>query len=192
MYRPSSFGISLLLTVHLLVHLNMMLYNLPKNISMTTATSVDIFDEIHYFCSFKLNRLQEKEFCAINRGAKGLNRDIFLVKSLYDFIMNYNTDTSLHYEYGKCNVNFDVKNIVNPTLYMLATQFWFHVIHSSSLFSHGALYFNTNGTQGKEFVVLFETGHFFFCGSSMEDKYHYIMRLISAINDMSRMSSVNN
>lgn len=161
-----------------------------------------VLEIIQKYCTFIFSRTQEKEYRSMHVwGVEGLNQDLFLTKSLHDFAICYGTDTTLHYEMGKCVSVFKVNELVNPTLYMIASNFWFYVIQPSLLFPCGAVYYRRRNRRRRRkamekeeeggivsFAVVFETGQYFSCGPSIEDQYRQLSQLISAISDMRQSS----
>lgn len=163
--------------------------------TLATETEKCIIQKILNYCTFNLNRAQKKEYRAMYLwGAMGLNQDLFLVHSLHDFCLNFGMDgyDNYCYDMGRIdNLTFSVTDFINPTLYMIASDFWFYVIHQSRLFPHGCVYYYRRRQEAKEFAVVFEDGQYFLCsGSKLKDKFMYFTRLMMAIEEMKQASSL--
>ena len=143
---------------------------------------------IQKYCTFRLNVHQEKEYNTVSWGKQCLNPDLALMLRMYKFARFYGVDKFKFYEMGKCALQFDTHQFVNPGLYMIFSNFWFNVVHPSPLFPLGCLFCipkGGEGTQAQEFISLHQDGQFFFCGRYREDKYDILERLIAATREMS-------
>ena len=144
-----------------------------------TACSIN---EVRQYCTFNLTTEQRQEFNAMMFGAKGLNRDLFLVKFMLEFAHTYNRNIGYHHEMKVLpNIRFNVHFFKNISQYKLENQSWFHVVYPSSLFLHGCIYMMWEGTQGKSFYALFETGQVFLCTRSRVVAGYVAMKLIRAV-----------